>query len=502
MFGNKAHLSTRCEHSKLSLNSSAHANEAGYHRPTSQQRATAAGKTKKVFREGWDASFPAPLVLPGDELSMDPRCPPQSLRSWVREKERNEVTAERNIIYVAGAPDVDASVDYVRTWTRPKSTGNMHETNDGIGIATSGVQLIADYLAAFYHGMPVKLLPPTLRFTAWEDNPPKRKKQKTTPTPKERKTNHIGLTTATETIRIRTRPLPDGIFAGQLNLNDLLDVAISILPTDAYALLMLVDQDLYEDDDDDFCCGRAYGGSRIAVVGAARYNPVLDERQGVERGHVWPASHCEDYIDKCSGVIVEPTKEEGRKSSKQTNPSATHSPSSTHPSPLHSALSAHPTPLTNKTPTLTYANHLLWLPRLAQTASHELGHCFGLDHCTYYACVMQATASIKEDLRQPPYLCPVDEAKVGRATGKGGRERGEVLGRWCGGRREFGMFAALGGWVAGRVGEMGGEREEEVEGEGVKEEGVKEEDGEPERQRGGKVGRGKGSRKVPIELSP
>ena len=31
----------------------------------------------------------------------------------------------------------------------------------------------------------------------------------------------------------------------------------------------------------------------------------------------------------------------------------------------------------------------------------------------YYACIMQGTASVPEDLRQPPYLCPVDEAKVG-----------------------------------------------------------------------------------------
>ena len=39
----------------------------------------------------------------------------------------------------------------------------------------------------------------------------------------------------------------------QLNLNDLLDVAVSILPDDAYAFLLLVEYDLSEDEDDNFC---------------------------------------------------------------------------------------------------------------------------------------------------------------------------------------------------------------------------------------------------------
>jgi archaemetzincin len=37
----------------------------------------------------------------------------------------------------------------------------------------------------------------------------------------------------------------------QLNLNDLLDAAIEILPADAYALIMLVEHDMFEDEDDE-----------------------------------------------------------------------------------------------------------------------------------------------------------------------------------------------------------------------------------------------------------
>ena len=54
----------------------------------------------------------------------------------------------------------------------------------------------------------------------------------------------------------------------------------------------------------------------------------------------------------------------------------------------------------------------LWLTRVCKTASHELGHCFGFDHCTYLACIMQSTSCLAEDARQPPYLCAICEVKL------------------------------------------------------------------------------------------
>ena len=66
---------------------------------------------------------------------------------------------------------------------------------------------------------------------------------------------------ASSCIGLLSRATPKGNFTHQLNLNDLLDAAIDILPDDAYALLMMVEHDMFEDEDDDFVCGRAYGGS-------------------------------------------------------------------------------------------------------------------------------------------------------------------------------------------------------------------------------------------------
>ena len=109
----------------------------------------------------------------------------------------------------------------------------------------------------------------------------------------------------------------------------------------------------------------------------------------------------------------------------------------------------------------------LWFSRLARTVSHELGHCLGIAHRTYYACNMQGTAGMKEDVRQPPYLCPVCEAKVGHAISgelqKGGEiEREEWAKQRCEALRAFcvrlkdadqtsAMWRGLEAWVTERM---------------------------------------------------
>ena len=402
-----------------------------------QQRATAASQTGKVVDQWSDSSFPAPLLLPGDELSLDPRYPPQSLRSWVREKERNEVTKQKNVIYVTGPPGMDLEIGFARTWAYPEADAKGVSVN-----ATSRPShaAVAEYLTAFYHGLPVKMLPPEiLRYNDWDDEASKPSRSRV----KSSKPKMLGLTTPKECIGIRTRPCPDNIFQRQLNLDDLLDVAISILPEDAYALLMIVEHDLFEDEDDDFCCGRAYGGSRVAVVSMARYNPSLDEAQNVERRHAWPASHCDAYVKECCDVTPRSTKKARIISNEARVESY---------GPLEAAVSAHRAFSTNE----SMSPSGLWLSRVCQTASHELGHCFGMDHCVYYACVMQGTASLSEDVRQPPYLCPVDLAKMLRASGANERERyGAILG-FCEGQNGVPMFAALGAWIRSRLADLGG----------------------------------------------
>jgi archaemetzincin len=446
-----------CEHTPW-LVCSPHASEAGYVRRKSEQLKKAAGILKgkqSAVQYTSSQTYPPPLVLPGDELSYEPKYPSQSLRSWIGERDRNPVDPKpggRNILYVVGPPEVDQeSLAHIQDLWRLKLPRNG-QTKE---LSHPTTQDVIDYLTAFYDGMPVKLLANegkgSLLFTTWEteDQPAKRPKRKGS---KKSIPPAIGLQTSSEITEIRIRKRKD-IYPVQLNLNDLLDVAIEILPDDAYALLMLVEQDLYEDDEDDFACGRAYGGSRVAVVSAARYNPAADRNQNVELEHAWPASHCKAYVGE---LVHNDNQEEPKKAVENFNVEDLSNESQTtiDLSPMINAIKAYPK-RSDKISQKAYES--LWLGRVCRTASHELGHCFGIDHCVYYACSMQGTASVIEDVRQPPYICPVDLAKLQNATGAGEVKRYRALYEVCSKFRLpstdlfFGPFAV---WLKYRLDEL------------------------------------------------
>lgn len=332
-------------------------------------------------------------------------------------------------------------------WTIPNSTSpnsSMPQSPDAYDFTS--------YLRAFYHGMNVRILPQHLTWTTWGKATGRPNRLVSLP-------KHIGLSSPSTgaTTRIRVRSGPDKAFPAQLNLDDIIDTAISILPDDAYALLLLVDHDIYESEDDDFCCGRAYGGSRVAVVQTARYNPVLDVAEGIDRAHMWPMSHCKRFVDglcAVEDVVGRPATKEQTKGSRA--------------GAMRAAVDA----------AGEFADGEsdgdgedgdgkgLWFARLARTVSHELGHCFGIAHCVYYACNMQGTAGMKEDVRQPPYLCPICEAKVGNAIvremGGGGEaekeewilERGNALKEFCrqldARELQSPMWAGLNAWLSAR----------------------------------------------------
>ncbi|RYO77671.1 hypothetical protein DL766_004731 [Monosporascus sp. MC13-8B] len=240
--------------------------------------------------------------------------------------------------------------------------------------------------------------------------------------------------------------LATSVVNGQLNLGDILDAAIEMLPGDAYSLLLLVDHDIYEEGDDDFCCGRAYGGSRVAVVSSSRYNPALDVKVDIEYSHMWPASHCKSYINGL--CAVDRPKEQSGDSS------------TTRLSPLRAAIDAAKDTIV---PTPQEGLRALWFSRLARTASHELGHCLGMEHCVYYACNMQSTAGMVEDVRQPPYLCPICLSKLSYAVAcelrshddMGMRlyteERYVAIVAFCEGWKGNGLFVGYGAWARAQL---------------------------------------------------
>ncbi|GAB1215920.1 hypothetical protein ATERTT37_005118 [Aspergillus terreus] len=189
-----------------------------------------------------------------------------SFQEWLDDGDRNKITPSRQTVYVVAPPRIGEGLAFLRDWAHPKKGRAYPDV-----LPTQPTDIL-DYVAAFYHGLPVKLLTSNIQFLPWDND---KASSKTAP-------KYVGLAVSDECIRIRTRACPDKVYAHQLNLDDLLDAAITMLPEDAYALCMLVDHDLYEDDDDIFVCGRAYGGSRVAVVSSARYHPGLDKIHSVE----------------------------------------------------------------------------------------------------------------------------------------------------------------------------------------------------------------------------
>ncbi|XPS81334.1 hypothetical protein M3J07_013298 [Ascochyta lentis] len=436
--------SKKCRHQILQLEPSPFAELAGYTQPSFQERTKA---TTRFVRETQASvktkdsigTFPAPLVLPFDDLNYDPDCESQDFKTWLQFKTRNKVTTSRQTVYLARVPEITEAVAYMKDWTIPsKCQSNSAEAQ------SPNIETFIDYTSAFYHGLPVKELPTRLKWTSWEARTPTR----TTSIPK-----YIALQHGNGTTRIRTRIPPDTAFPAQLNLDDILDALIRALPRDAHSLLLLVDHDIWEADDD-FCCGRAYGGSRVAVVQTARYRPGLDADEGVDRTHMWPLSHCKTFVDDlCSAEDVVPRK--------ATRLQVVRSRAG----PMRSAVDA----AVRKMDGLDVAGDMdaLWFSRLARTVSHELGHCFAFAHCVFHACNLQGTAGMKEDVRQPPYLCPVCESKLSHAVVverlRGGEEERKMwVKERCGSLREFcqrleedgkgtAMWSGLDAWLGERM---------------------------------------------------
>jgi archaemetzincin len=348
-------------------------------------------------------TFPAPLVLPNDDLDIDPEWPPQSVKEWRHEEERNSITRARKTIYLVAPPEITDEMSPMRDWTNSNSSAKSNH-----GGITNKCELKAsdfvDYIASFYYGMRIKMLNKKFAWQAWEHEtapgqPPKPKYDGKLL--KSNQTKLIGLRTPQNAvIGIRCRLSPDKVM--QVNLDDVLEALAENVPKDAYAIIMLLNLDMYEGDDEIFTGGRAYGGSRIAVVSSFRDHP---QRSSPDPQHRWPASHCASYASSKCGV---------QELSGNAPPCGA----------MGAAIHAVADLPTGKATRDMYAE---WFSRVAQTVVHELGHCLGLDHCTYYACVMQGSASTAEALRQPGYVCPVCLEKVAWGIGpvfKGWRDDG------------------------------------------------------------------------------
>lgn len=296
------------------------------------------------------ALFPPPTVLPGDDLHGDPEYPPQPFTEFRDDPDRAHRTAERKTICLVRLCGCAAAC--------------------ACDVYSPPLGAIAEYVGAYYLGLAVRVLPP-LRLEAWAEPRKQKRARVAKAAPAAPASTYVAVRTPTTLVRVRTRtPSLDGFFTRQLHVSDVLDACADTLPADAFAILCVTPEDIFDQDDDDeednlFTCGRAYGGSRIACVSAARYRPSLDTH---------------------SGVLARLPKGVGASPHAGGAPAWPHGSRHPHAGAVAAAAALPP-------PASAAVQLQDWLSRVCKTAAHELGHCAGLDHCCYHACAMQVRDS-------------------------------------------------------------------------------------------------------------
>jgi archaemetzincin len=215
-----------------------------YHSPTTSAIIDALGfggeplTEPRVFAANSPA-FPPATVLPGDDLHIDPGYPPQTFDEFMHDPDRSHCTKRRSAVYVV----------------RLCGCGSICGCDDD----SVGMNDLISYLAAYFHGLPVLKLP-RLRLEAWNETRKsagsRKRARKDGPQPS------LAARTPTTLVRLRVRsPSPDGFFPRQLHLSDVLDACLDTLPSDAFSILCVTPEDLYEQEEDDddenlFTCGR------------------------------------------------------------------------------------------------------------------------------------------------------------------------------------------------------------------------------------------------------
>ncbi|CAI2374251.1 unnamed protein product [Moneuplotes crassus] len=157
------------------------------------------------------------------------------------------------------------------------------------------------YCEAFYFGLPVKIL------------------------------DNIDV----KELNVKSRGKSDSI---QYSAKQILTKAKRKIPKDAYAMICVLNKDIYSREDWNFVFGYASLRARIGVFSFARYDPSF-----FNDDHGMTSEEVEDTV-QFRGIKV---------------------------------------------------------------MCHEIGHMFGLKHCTYYRCIMNGSMSSEEALLKPCYLCPI-----------------------------------------------------------------------------------------------
>ncbi|KAL7760553.1 hypothetical protein ACKLNR_010643 [Fusarium oxysporum f. sp. zingiberi] len=255
-------MSTTGDHSTNYVDCSRAAANAGFVRPSPEERTLAMSKTGRLasgtYLSKEDAvddeyRFPGPLVLPGDHLTEQPEEQGQSFKDWFEmeaTQQRNGIISRRNKLYVVRPPSMTRPSEEMRDWNEP-------------------------------------VLPP--------DSPPRTRKEISFLPIEQRKRVHFVDTPRTQVIGLKTRDRREPF--------EIRDALMRSIPSTVHSFVMMVDHDMYEDGEGAYVTARAWASDGVAIVYTFRYNPSLDGLAGIDLLHRWPASHCKAYMDERFKVL-------------------------------------------------------------------------------------------------------------------------------------------------------------------------------------------------------
>ncbi|KAI1014879.1 hypothetical protein LB503_003967 [Fusarium chuoi] len=450
-------MSASCDHQAVYVTCSPAAANAGFVRPSPEQRTLAMSKTGRLARGAYlakedpmhdEQTFPGPLVLPGDHLAEHPREQGQSCKDWYTleaTQKRFQEISTRKKMYVFGPPSVKRLPEEMRSWSSPVLPPGFPPCPDRWTWTLKQYKQLIVYIRAFFTTMPISQYAHTAHFELIKE----RRRVHFEDTPQ---TSVIGFRgkDGKDTFEVRHRPSPDGLSKMQLNVSDLRTALAEIKAEPAHSVVMVLNHDLYEEEEGSYITERVWVEDGVAIVSTFRRNPCFDRMAGIDRLHRWPASHCQAYVDtrnhlsfkafgkppggSALGLAIKAANQAGQPSSMED---------------------------------LSY----LWFARVLAAVSREAARCFGLQNCTYYSCLMQGVSGMRQAGEIPPYLCPVCYSKLGselvllQPVYKPGIEREEAwlgehyaeLKAFCSKWNKIPHFAAFEAWLGKRLEDRKGE---------------------------------------------
>ncbi|XP_032218957.2 archaemetzincin-2 isoform X2 [Nematostella vectensis] len=195
----------------------------------------------------------------------------------------------------------------------------------------------------------------------------------------------------------------------QVLVGDILKYLKSCQPSDGYCTIGITWQDLYPSEDWNFVLGEASCEDGCAALSFGHYEPLS-----------FMSTEISDNEEKNTSLsihnqtVVEQGTQNDADESHKLNSFSGARPSNNQC--LSGGLAEKLVDIEVDNGSIEDVNaNVIW--RLFRGVSHELGHVFGLTHCTFFSCAMNESSSITEAESQPLVVCPVCLRKLQLALG-------------------------------------------------------------------------------------